>query len=90
MVTMVYFCLSYTVPSVAPKNLTFHLTEQQLSLTWAALEEEELNGRLLAYKLQWNMGGESQVHLLSIGKGNTLKYTGCKLCKTWNEEVCIS
>ncbi|MCI4382617.1 hypothetical protein PGIGA_G00016780 [Pangasianodon gigas] len=52
------------VPSAAPKNLTFHLTEQQLSLTWAALEEEELNGRLLAYKVQWNVGGESQEPLL--------------------------
>lgn len=52
---------SYTVPLAAPKNLTFHLTEQQLSLNWAALEEEELNGRLMAYKVQWNVGGESQV-----------------------------
>lgn len=90
MITTVYFCLSYTVPSVAPKNLIFHLTEQQLSLTWAALEEEELNGQLLAYKVQWNMGGESQVCLLSISKGNAFKCTGCKLCKTWNEEMCIS
>uniref|UniRef100_A0A8B9KN21 Tyrosine-protein kinase receptor TYRO3 n=1 Tax=Astyanax mexicanus TaxID=7994 RepID=A0A8B9KN21_ASTMX len=49
------------VPAAAPKNFTFELTEQQLSLKWAALEEEELNGRLLAYKVQWNLGGESQV-----------------------------
>lgn len=89
MVTMVYFCLSDTVPSAAPKNLTFHLKEQQLTLTWAALEEEELNGRLLAYKVQWNVGGENQVHLLSISQGNTLKYTGCNLCMTWNEVMCI-
>uniref|UniRef100_A0AAR2J6P4 Tyrosine-protein kinase receptor TYRO3 n=1 Tax=Pygocentrus nattereri TaxID=42514 RepID=A0AAR2J6P4_PYGNA len=47
-------------PSAAPKNLTFELTEQQLSLMWAALQEEELNGRLLAYKVQWNLGGDSQ------------------------------
>ncbi|XP_053488483.1 tyrosine-protein kinase receptor TYRO3 isoform X2 [Ictalurus furcatus] len=53
-----------SVPSAAPKNLTFHLTEQQLTLTWAALEEEELNGRLLAYKVQWNVGGENQEPLL--------------------------
>ncbi|KAK3563199.1 hypothetical protein QTP86_018221 [Hemibagrus guttatus] len=52
------------VPSAAPKNLTFHLTEQQLSLNWAALDNEELNGRLLAYKVQWNIGGESQEPLL--------------------------
>lgn len=52
------------VPSASPKNLTFHLTEQQLTLTWAALEEEELNGRLLAYKVQWNVGGENQEPLL--------------------------
>lgn len=63
----------YTVPSAVPKNLTFQLTEQQLSLTWAALSEEELNGKLLAYKVQWNVGGESQVHLLSISKSHDFK-----------------
>uniref|UniRef100_A0A673J8B6 Tyrosine-protein kinase receptor TYRO3 n=1 Tax=Sinocyclocheilus rhinocerous TaxID=307959 RepID=A0A673J8B6_9TELE len=49
-------------PSAAPKNFTFELSEQQLTLSWAALEQEELRGRLLAYKVQWNQGGESQVH----------------------------
>ncbi|KAM9466367.1 tyrosine-protein kinase receptor TYRO3 [Clarias gariepinus] len=58
------FQTSEAVPSAAPKNLSFQLTEQQLTLTWAALEGEELNGRLLAYKLQWNVGGESQEPLL--------------------------
>uniref|UniRef100_A0A672PFP2 Tyrosine-protein kinase receptor TYRO3 n=1 Tax=Sinocyclocheilus grahami TaxID=75366 RepID=A0A672PFP2_SINGR len=48
-------------PSAAPKNFTFELSEQQLTLSWAALEQEELRGRLLAYKVQWNQGGESQV-----------------------------
>uniref|UniRef100_A0A8C1GM94 Tyrosine-protein kinase receptor TYRO3 n=1 Tax=Cyprinus carpio TaxID=7962 RepID=A0A8C1GM94_CYPCA len=51
-------------PSAAPKNFTFELSEQQLTLSWAALEQEELRGRLLAYKVQWNQGGESQVYFL--------------------------
>lgn len=80
MVTTVYVCLLYTVPSAAPKNLSFQLTEQQLTLTWAALEGEELNGRLLAYKLQWNVGGESQVHW---SKDMTLKHTRCKEDMQW-------
>lgn len=54
--------LSYTAPAAAPKNFTFELSEQQLTLSWAALEQEELRGRLLAYKVQWSQGGESQVH----------------------------
>ncbi|GAA6109419.1 tyrosine-protein kinase receptor TYRO3 isoform X2 [Tachysurus ichikawai] len=58
------FQTAEAVPLAAPKNLTFHLTEQQLSLNWAALEEEELNGRLMAYKVQWNVGGESQEPML--------------------------
>uniref|UniRef100_A0A8B9KVJ0 Tyrosine-protein kinase receptor TYRO3 n=1 Tax=Astyanax mexicanus TaxID=7994 RepID=A0A8B9KVJ0_ASTMX len=60
------------VPAAAPKNFTFELTEQQLSLKWAALEEEELNGRLLAYKVQWNLGGESQVQCHSPPGGETV------------------
>lgn len=80
MVTIIVcFCLLYTAPSASPKNLTFRLTEQQLSLTWAPLDEEELNGRLLAYKVQWNVGGESQVRFLIISKGSTMKHTNCKL-----------
>ncbi|XP_034721674.1 tyrosine-protein kinase receptor TYRO3-like, partial [Etheostoma cragini] len=51
-------------PSAAPRNLTFDLSEQQLSLRWAALQEDELQGTLLAYKLQWTLGGESQEPLL--------------------------
>lgn len=54
--------LSYTAPSAAPKNFTFELSEQQLTLSWAALEQEELRGKLLAYKVQWNHAGENQVH----------------------------
>lgn len=49
------------MPSAAPKNLTFDLSEQQLSVRWAKLPEEELRGNLLAYKLQWTLGGEEQV-----------------------------
>ncbi len=59
---LLFSYLSYTAPSAAPKNFTFELSEQQLTLSWAALDQEELHGRLLAYKVQWNQGGESQVH----------------------------
>jgi len=59
---LLFSYLSYTAPSAAPKNFTFELSEQQLTLSWAALEQEELCGRLLAYKVQWNQGGENQVH----------------------------
>lgn len=51
----------HTVPSSAPRNLTFDLSEQHLSLSWAELREEELQGELLAYKVQWTLGGEPQV-----------------------------
>nr|XP_057946159.1 tyrosine-protein kinase receptor TYRO3-like [Doryrhamphus excisus] len=58
------FLTPESVPSTAPKNLTFDLSEKQLSLRWAELEEEELQGKLLAYKLQWTLGGEHQEPLL--------------------------
>uniref|UniRef100_A0A9J7YST3 Tyrosine-protein kinase receptor TYRO3 n=1 Tax=Cyprinus carpio carpio TaxID=630221 RepID=A0A9J7YST3_CYPCA len=58
------FHTTEAAPSAAPKNFTFELSEQQLTLSWAALEQEELRGRLLAYKVQWNQGGESQVYFL--------------------------
>ena len=50
-----------TEPSVAPGNLTFDLRDQELRLGWAGLAGAELRGRLLAYKLQWSLGGERQV-----------------------------
>lgn len=50
-----------SVPSAAPRNLTFDLSEQHLSLKWAELQVDELQGRLLAYKVQWTVGGEAQV-----------------------------
>ncbi|XP_076733898.1 tyrosine-protein kinase receptor TYRO3 isoform X2 [Maylandia zebra] len=53
-----------TVPSAAPRNLTFDLSEQQLFLKWAELQVDELQGRLLAYKVQWTVGGEAQEPLL--------------------------
>ncbi|XP_068608493.1 tyrosine-protein kinase receptor TYRO3 [Brachionichthys hirsutus] len=51
-------------PTTAPRNLRFELSEQQLVLNWAELQEEELQGKLLAYKVQWSVGGESQEPLL--------------------------
>ncbi|XP_037097775.1 tyrosine-protein kinase receptor TYRO3 isoform X2 [Syngnathus acus] len=59
-----HFLTPESVPSVAPGNLTFKLSERQLSLRWAELREEELQGQLLAYKLQWILGGERQEPLL--------------------------
>ncbi|KAJ3613607.1 hypothetical protein NHX12_019853 [Muraenolepis orangiensis] len=63
-----------TVPSVAPRNLTFDLGEQELRLSWAGLVEAELRGSLLAYKLQWNLGGEGQEALLF--KENSARLSG--------------
>ncbi|KAM9354071.1 tyrosine-protein kinase receptor TYRO3 [Pholidichthys leucotaenia] len=59
-----HFLTPESVPSVAPRNLTFDLTEQWLFLQWAEAEEEELQGKLLAYKVQWTVGGEPQEPLL--------------------------
>ncbi|XP_078031470.1 tyrosine-protein kinase receptor TYRO3 isoform X1 [Epinephelus lanceolatus] len=56
-----HFLTPESVPSAAPRNLTFELSEQQLALKWAPLQEEELQGKLLAYKVQWTLGGEPQV-----------------------------
>uniref|UniRef100_A0A3Q3DPF8 Tyrosine-protein kinase receptor TYRO3 n=1 Tax=Hippocampus comes TaxID=109280 RepID=A0A3Q3DPF8_HIPCM len=43
---------------------TSHTHWRQLSLAWAELREEELQGELLAYKVQWILGGERQEPLL--------------------------
>uniref|UniRef100_A0A3B4V5Q7 Tyrosine-protein kinase receptor TYRO3 n=2 Tax=Seriola dumerili TaxID=41447 RepID=A0A3B4V5Q7_SERDU len=59
-----HFQTPESAPSAAPRNLTFDLSEQQLSLTWAKLEEDELQGKLLAYKVQWTLRGEAQEPLL--------------------------
>uniref|UniRef100_A0A671LCQ9 Tyrosine-protein kinase receptor TYRO3 n=1 Tax=Sinocyclocheilus anshuiensis TaxID=1608454 RepID=A0A671LCQ9_9TELE len=75
-------------PSAAPKNFTFELSEQQLTLSWAALEQEELRGRLLAYKVQWNQGGESQVHHLNtlLARMTAPSLTSNSTCFTGNYE----
>ncbi|XP_075941318.1 tyrosine-protein kinase receptor TYRO3 isoform X2 [Anarhichas minor] len=69
-----HFQTPESVPSAAPKNLTFDLSEQQLALNWAGLQEEELQGRLLAYKVQWTLGGEPQEPLLF--KENSAQLSG--------------
>ncbi|XP_028421353.1 tyrosine-protein kinase receptor TYRO3 isoform X2 [Perca flavescens] len=58
------FTTPEAVPWAAPRNLTFDLSEHQLTLRWAPLHEDELQGKLLAYKLQWLLGGEPQEPLL--------------------------
>ncbi|KAM6973676.1 tyrosine-protein kinase receptor TYRO3 [Aplochiton taeniatus] len=90
------------VPSAAPRNLTFDLTEQQLSLNWAKLEEEELQGSLLAYKVQWNLGGEGQeallfkenvAHLSGGGRffNATFQVSACTVvgCGPWSQPVLV-
>lgn len=52
-----------TVPVVAPANLSFQLSEQHLWLSWERLEQQQMQGNLLAYRVQWSLGGESQVRL---------------------------
>ncbi|XP_034015234.1 tyrosine-protein kinase receptor TYRO3 [Thalassophryne amazonica] len=59
-----HFQTPESVPSGAPRNLTFDLSEEELALSWAELREEELQGKLLAYKVQWTLGGEPQEPLL--------------------------
>ncbi|XP_061552240.1 tyrosine-protein kinase receptor TYRO3 isoform X4 [Phycodurus eques] len=58
------FLTPESVPSAAPRNLTFDSSRQRLSLQWAELRGEELQGELLAYKVQWILGGEQQEPLL--------------------------
>uniref|UniRef100_A0A8C9W4U1 Tyrosine-protein kinase receptor TYRO3 n=1 Tax=Scleropages formosus TaxID=113540 RepID=A0A8C9W4U1_SCLFO len=90
------------VPSAAPRNLTFDLSEQQLSLNWAALEESELHGRLQAYKVQWNLGGENQeallfkenkAHLSGGGRffNATFQVSACTAvgCGPWSQPVLV-
>ncbi|XP_024129480.1 tyrosine-protein kinase receptor TYRO3 [Oryzias melastigma] len=59
-----HFSTPESVPSAPPRNLSFDLLERHLSLRWAELQEEELQGKLQAYKLQWILGGELQEPLL--------------------------
>ncbi|XP_028293535.1 tyrosine-protein kinase receptor TYRO3 isoform X2 [Gouania willdenowi] len=59
-----HFSTPERVPLVAPGNLTFDLSEQLLSLRWRPLQEEELQGKLRVYRLQWTQAGETQEPLL--------------------------
>ncbi|CAB1335473.1 unnamed protein product [Coregonus sp. 'balchen'] len=90
------------VPSAAPRNLTFELTEQQLSLNWATLDDEELHGKLMAYKVQWNLGGEGQeallfkenmAHLSGGGRffNATFQVSACTVagCGPWSHPVLV-
>uniref|UniRef100_A0A3Q2NVB3 TYRO3 protein tyrosine kinase n=1 Tax=Fundulus heteroclitus TaxID=8078 RepID=A0A3Q2NVB3_FUNHE len=70
----VSFITPESVPSVAPKNLSLEMSEEQLSLRWARLKEDELQGKLVAYKLQWTHGGEPQEPLLF--KENSAQISG--------------
>ncbi|TRY95178.1 hypothetical protein DNTS_002634 [Danionella cerebrum] len=89
-------------PSAAPQNLTFDLSEQQLTLAWASLEQEELRGRLQGYKVQWNQAGESQdpllfkdnvAHLSGAGRffNTTFQVAACTMagCGPWSRSVLV-
>ncbi|KAJ0009170.1 hypothetical protein NQD34_016585 [Periophthalmus magnuspinnatus] len=58
------FTTPESVPMVAPRNLTFDLSDSHLTLRWVGLEESELQGKLQAYKVQWSLGSETQEPLL--------------------------
>lgn len=58
------FTTAESVPMVAPRNLTFDLSDSQLTLQWAGLREDQLQGRLQAYRVQWSLGPETQEPLL--------------------------
>ncbi|XP_070984954.1 tyrosine-protein kinase receptor TYRO3-like isoform X1 [Oncorhynchus clarkii lewisi] len=90
------------VPSAAPRNLTFELTEQHLSLNWASLDDKELQGKLMAYKVQWNLGGEGQeallfkenmAHLSGGGRffNATFQVSACTVagCGPWSQPVLV-
>ncbi|KAM9777689.1 tyrosine-protein kinase receptor TYRO3 [Neosynchiropus ocellatus] len=70
--TWLQFLTPEAAPSTAPRNLTFELTEKLLTLKWAELQEEELQGNLVAYKVQWTRGGEQQEPLLFKQAGGHL------------------
>uniref|UniRef100_A0A8P4KMU9 Tyrosine-protein kinase receptor TYRO3 n=1 Tax=Dicentrarchus labrax TaxID=13489 RepID=A0A8P4KMU9_DICLA len=80
-----------TPESVAPRNLTFELSEQQLSLNWARLQDEDLQGKLLAYKVQWTLGGEPQVRTFLSVSGQLGAISSCTSvgCGPWSSPVLV-
>ncbi|TMS21481.1 Tyrosine-protein kinase receptor TYRO3, partial [Larimichthys crocea] len=85
-----HFQTPEAAPSVAPRNLTFELSEQQLSLNWAKLQDDELHGKLLAYKLQWTLGGEPQEPLLFKENWARLSGGGRFLNTSFQVSACTS
>uniref|UniRef100_A0A8P4G6U7 Tyrosine-protein kinase receptor TYRO3 n=1 Tax=Dicentrarchus labrax TaxID=13489 RepID=A0A8P4G6U7_DICLA len=91
-----HFQTPESVPSVAPRNLTFELSEQQLSLNWARLQDEDLQGKLLAYKVQWTLGGEPQENLAQLSGGGrffnaSFQVSACTSvgCGPWSSPVLV-
>ncbi|XP_058472267.1 tyrosine-protein kinase receptor TYRO3 isoform X2 [Solea solea] len=97
-----HFLTPESVPLAAPRNLTFDLSEQHLHLNWEELQEEELQGKLLAYKLQWTLGGKAQEPLLFkqnraqlSGSGRffnaSFQVSGCTSvgCGPWSRPVLV-
>lgn len=69
-----HFQTPESVPAAAPANLSFRLSEQQLWLSWEKLEQQQMQGNLLAYRVQWSLGGEAQEPLLF--KENSARLSG--------------
>lgn len=85
-----HFSTPESVPVAAPRNLTFDLSERQLTLRWVGLQEAELQGRLQAYKLQWSLGGEPQDPLLFKEPGASLSGPGRFLNASFQVSACTS
>ncbi|KAK2826847.1 hypothetical protein Q5P01_021061 [Channa striata] len=79
-----------SVPMVAPRNLTFNLSEQQLFLSWAKLQDDELQGKLLAYRVQWTLGGEAQEPLLFKENSAQLSGAGRFLNASFQVSACTT
>uniref|UniRef100_A0A673B146 Tyrosine-protein kinase receptor TYRO3 n=1 Tax=Sphaeramia orbicularis TaxID=375764 RepID=A0A673B146_9TELE len=91
-----HFTTPESVPSAPPRNLTFDLSETQLSLNWAELREEELQGKLLAYKVQWTLGGEQQENAAQLSGGGrffnaSFQVSACTAvgCGPWSPPVLV-
>uniref|UniRef100_A0AAV2JCP9 Tyrosine-protein kinase receptor TYRO3 n=1 Tax=Knipowitschia caucasica TaxID=637954 RepID=A0AAV2JCP9_KNICA len=84
------FTTPESVPMLAPRNLTFDLSDSQLILRWVALDEDELQGKLQAYKVQWSLGSETQEPLLFKDSSAVLSGPGRFLNASVQVSACTS
>ncbi|MBN3298805.1 TYRO3 kinase, partial [Amia calva] len=91
-----------SVPTAAPFNLSFQLTDEQLTLSWGVLAQEQINGMLQGYRVQWDLGGESQEALqfrentVNLSRGGrfsnaTFRVSACTAvgCGPWSQPVLV-